>query len=147
LPLPIVAARVQSLVKSCWISGGNVTLGYVFSESSSLASSHSTPVALIVLSLTLRRFCIDHSIIHLSTALHSFFGPCPLLRFRNHFYTVSRIPWTSTQPAAWPVPTHRTTQTQNKRTHRHPCLEWDSNTRSQRSIERRLFAPQTAQPL
>jgi hypothetical protein len=32
------------------------------------------------------------------------------------------------QPIARPLPTHRTTQTQNKRTqYRHPCLEWDSN--------------------
>jgi hypothetical protein len=34
---------------------------------------------------------------------------------------------------------HRTTQTQNKHTHRHPCIEWDSNPRSQRSSESRLF--------
>jgi hypothetical protein len=31
------------------------------------------------------------------------------------------------------------TQTQN--IHRHPCLEWDLNTRSQRSSERRQFMP------
>jgi hypothetical protein len=31
------------------------------------------------------------------------------------------------------------TQTQNK--HRHPCLVWDSNPRSQRSSERRQFMP------
>jgi hypothetical protein len=42
---------------------------------------------------------------------------------------------------------HRTTQTQNKRTHRHPCLEWDSNPQSQRSSELRRFKPQTARPL
>jgi hypothetical protein len=30
---------------------------------------------------------------------------------------------------------------QNKRSHRHPCLEWDSNWRSQRSSERRQFMP------
>jgi hypothetical protein len=30
--------------------------------------------------------------------------------------------------------------------HRHPCLEWDSNTRSQSSRERRQFMPQTARP-
>jgi hypothetical protein len=43
------------------------------------------------------------------------------------------------QPVARPLPTHRTTQTQNKRTHRHPCLEWDSNPRSQCSRRRRRF--------
>jgi hypothetical protein len=69
----------------------------------------------------------------------------PLLglgRFFSYFipYTVGIIPWTRDQPVARPLPTHRTTQTQNKRTqYRHPCLEWDSNPRSQRSSERRQF--------
>jgi hypothetical protein len=31
--------------------------------------------------------------------------------------------------------------------HTHPCLEWDSNPRSQRSSERRQFMPWTARPL
>jgi hypothetical protein len=31
-------------------------------------------------------------------------------------YTVGMTPWTSDQPVARPLPTHRTTQTQNKRT-------------------------------
>jgi hypothetical protein len=31
-------------------------------------------------------------------------------------YTVGRTPWTGDQPIARPLPTHRTTQTQNKRT-------------------------------
>jgi hypothetical protein len=31
-------------------------------------------------------------------------------------YTVGRTPWTRDQPAASPLPTHRTAQTQNKRT-------------------------------
>jgi hypothetical protein len=31
--------------------------------------------------------------------------------------------------------------------HRHPCLEWDSKPRSQRSSKRRQFMPQTARPL
>jgi hypothetical protein len=30
-------------------------------------------------------------------------------------YTVGRTPWTGDQPVARPLPTHRTTQTQNKR--------------------------------
>jgi hypothetical protein len=33
-----------------------------------------------------------------------------------NLYTVGRSPWTSDQPVARPLPTHRTTQTQNKRT-------------------------------
>jgi hypothetical protein len=37
-------------------------------------------------------------------------------------YTVGRIPWTGDQPVARPLPIHRTTQTQNKCTQRHPWL-------------------------
>jgi hypothetical protein len=55
-------------------------------------------------------------------ALLPFAGPWPLLQFRNLFYTDGRTPWTSNQPVARPLPTHRTTQTQNKCTQRHPCL-------------------------
>jgi hypothetical protein len=65
-------------------------------------------------------------------ALQPFVGPWPLFSFLI-LYTGGRIPWTGGQPVAKPLPTHRTTQTQNKRTqYRHPCLEWDSNPRSQR---------------
>jgi hypothetical protein len=35
------------------------------------------------------------------------------------------------------------TQTQNKHTHKHPCLEWHSNPRSQLPSERREFMPYT----
>jgi hypothetical protein len=71
----------------------------------------------------------------------------PLLGLGRFFsflilYRVGRTPWTGDQPVARPLPTHRTTQTQNKRTqYRHPCLEWDSNPRSQRSSEWRQFMP------
>jgi hypothetical protein len=44
-------------------------------------------------------------------------GTWPLIQFRNHLYTVGRTPWTSDQPVARPLPTHRTTQTYNKRIH------------------------------
>jgi hypothetical protein len=57
-------------------------------------------------------------------ALQPFVGPRPLLQFYNLFYTEGRTSWTSDQPVARPLLTQRTTQTQNKRTHRHPCLEW-----------------------
>jgi hypothetical protein len=43
-------------------------------------------------------------------------GPWPLLQFLNLFYTDDRTPWTSDQPVARQLPTHRTTQTQDKRT-------------------------------
>jgi hypothetical protein len=40
----------------------------------------------------------------------------PLLQFRNIFYTDGRTPRTGDQPVTRPLPTHRTTQRQNKRT-------------------------------
>jgi hypothetical protein len=42
-------------------------------------------------------------------------GPWPLFQFLN-LHTVGRAPWTGDQPVARPLPTHWTTQTQNKRT-------------------------------
>jgi hypothetical protein len=89
----------------------------------------------------------DHSFIHSWMALQPFFGPWPLLQFRNLFYTDGRTPWTSDQTVTRPLPTHRTTQTQNKHTHKYPCLECESNPRSQRPSERRQFMPQTARPV
>jgi hypothetical protein len=53
--------------------------------------------------------------IDLSMALQPFVGPWPLFQLLD-FYTVGRSPWTSDQPVARPLPAHRTTQTQNKRT-------------------------------
>jgi hypothetical protein len=75
----------------------------------------------------------------------------PLLNLDRFFsllilHTVGRTPWTGDQPVARPLATLRTTQTQDKRTQT-PCLEWDSNPRSQRSSEWRQFMPQTARPL
>jgi hypothetical protein len=51
----------------------------------------------------------------------SFCGSTAPLHFRRFFsflilYAVSRTPWTGDQPVARPLPTHRTTQTQNKLT-------------------------------
>jgi hypothetical protein len=57
-------------------------------------------------------------------------------------YTVGRTPWTVDRAVARPLPTHKTTQTQNKCTqYRQPCLVWDSNPRFQCSSERRQFMP------
>jgi hypothetical protein len=42
-----------------------------------------------------------------------------LLQFSNHFYTDGRTSWTGDQSVARPLPTHRTTQTQNKHTDTH----------------------------
>jgi hypothetical protein len=75
------------------------------------------------------------------------FGPWPLFSFLI-LYTVGRTPWTGDQPVVRLLPTHRTTQTQNKGTqnkaHRYSCREWDSNLRSQCWSWRRRFMPWTA---
>jgi hypothetical protein len=65
------------------------------------------------------------SFIHSSMALQPLVRSWPLLQFRNLFYTDDRPPWKGDQPVARRLPTRRTTQTQNKRTYRRPCLEWD----------------------
>jgi hypothetical protein len=62
-----------------------------------------------------------HSFIHTSMALQPFVGSWPLslslslLQFHNLFSTDGRTPWTSDQPVARGLPTHRTKPTQNKR--------------------------------
>jgi hypothetical protein len=45
--------------------------------------------------------------------LYSTCGSWPLFQFLN-LYKVGRTPWTGDQPVARPLPTHKTTQTQNK---------------------------------
>jgi hypothetical protein len=48
-------------------------------------------------------------------ALQPSLGPWPLFSFLV-LYTVGRTPWMGDQPVPRPLPIHRTTQTQNKRT-------------------------------
>jgi hypothetical protein len=48
-------------------------------------------------------------------ALQSFVGPWSLFQFLN-LYKIDRTPWTGDQSVARPLPTHTTTQIQNKRT-------------------------------
>jgi hypothetical protein len=62
--------------------------------------------------------CSDRTVIHFhpSMAVPHFVGPWLLLQFRNLFYTNGRTALTSDQPVARALPTHRTTQTQNKLT-------------------------------
>jgi hypothetical protein len=78
--------------------------------------------------------------------LYNSCGPRSLFQFLN-LYTVCRIPWKGDLPVARPLPTHGTTQIQNKHSHRHSCLEWNANPRSQRSSDRRQFMLLTARPL
>jgi hypothetical protein len=49
--------------------------------------------------------------IYLSMVLQSFVGPWPLFSFLI-LYTIRRTSCTGDQPVAWPLPTHRTKQTQ-----------------------------------
>jgi hypothetical protein len=65
-----------------------------------------------------------HSFSHSSMALQPFVGPWPLLQFRNLVYTGGRTPWTSDQHVARPLPTQRTTQTQNKRSQ--TSMPWEA---------------------
>jgi hypothetical protein len=80
-------------------------------------------------------------------ALQPLLGPGRFFSSVIIFYTDGRTPWTSEKPVARPLSTHSTTETQNKRIYRHPCLAWYSNPRSQLSSERRQFMRPTARPL
>jgi hypothetical protein len=54
-------------------------------------------------------------------ALELFVEPWPLFQFLDP-KTVGRTPWTGDQPVVRPLPTHRTTLTQNKRTQKSRIL-------------------------
>jgi hypothetical protein len=56
-------------------------------------------------------------------------------------HTVGRTPWTGDQSVAMPLPAHTEQQKHRINSHRHPCLKWDSNPRSQCSSVRRQFMP------
>jgi hypothetical protein len=56
-----------------------------------------------------------------------------------YLYTVGSTPWREDQPVAKPLPTHRTTQTQNKWTHSY--FECYSNPRPQCSSGWRRYMP------
>jgi hypothetical protein len=57
-------------------------------------------------------------------------GPWLLFQFVN-LYTVGRTPWTGDQPVARSLPAHTGQHKHKINAHRHPCLKWDSNPRSQ----------------
>jgi hypothetical protein len=56
-------------------------------------------------------------------------------------YTVGVSPWMGISPSQ-----SRYLHTEQHKAHRQPCLEWDSNPRSQRSSERRQFMRNTERP-
>jgi hypothetical protein len=70
-----------------------------------------------------RTYTVNH---RLQYVIHSFIrqwlyilllGPSLFFSFVIFFYTDDWTSWTSDQPIARPLPTHKTTQTQNRRTH------------------------------
>jgi hypothetical protein len=71
----------------------------------------------------------------------SFVGPWPLFHFLN-----PRLLGRGISPSQGRY-LHTEQHRHRENAYRHPCLEWDSNPRSQRSSERRQFMPQTARPL
>jgi hypothetical protein len=75
-------------------------------------------------------------------ALQLFVGPWPLFSFLI-YYTAENSPRTG-RPDRRKASTyaHRTSERINA--YKHPCLEWDSNQRSQCLNGRREFMPQTA---
>jgi hypothetical protein len=89
---------------------------------SQLSGNYLTDISLIIVIRLPKVYWI---ISHLSMALWPLAGPWPLLQFCNFFLHRRRTAWSSDHPVARPLPTHRTKQTHNKRTHRHPCLELD----------------------
>jgi hypothetical protein len=79
-----------------------------------------------------------HSFIH-QWLYSSLLGPGLFFSSVIFFYTDGMTPWTSDRPVARPLPTQH--KHRRKRTRKHPCLQWDSNLRSQRSSERKQFMP------
>jgi hypothetical protein len=99
--------------------------------------------------ITLRYVCLSICLsiylpTYLSMVLQPFVGPWPLFQFLNS-YTVGRAPWMGDEPVARPLHAHSTAQRIN--THRHPCLKWYSNPRSQCLSERRQFMLLTVRSL
>jgi hypothetical protein len=66
-------------------------------------------------------------------ALQLFVGPWSLLQLRNLFTQTVGLLGRVINPPQIRYP-HRTEQTQEKRTNIHSCLEWYSNSRSQRHV-------------
>jgi hypothetical protein len=63
-----------------------------------------------------------------------------------NYYTVGGTPSTGDKPVARPLPAHRTAK-HRINAHRHPCLKWYTNPRTQCLSRRRQFRPWTAQSL
>jgi hypothetical protein len=64
--------------------------------------------------------CRNESI---NQSIYSFINGSQALRFVLLTFSVGTTPWMGDQPDARPLPTHRTVQTQNKRTYRYQRLQ------------------------
>jgi hypothetical protein len=114
------------------------TIRFAFcSVGNNCSSIIMSPIHVVTYSIDVN-LCLCIHFIH-QWHYNPYVGPWPLLQFRNLLYADGKAPWTGDQPVARPLPKHRTIETQNKRTNRHLCLEWDSNPRSQVSCEWRQY--------
>jgi hypothetical protein len=155
-----VLSEILSIYQSIYIS---ISLSVCMSVYLSIyLSIHLSIYLSVYLSVCLSIFLSIYPSIYLSICISICLSVClsiylwlyscllDLGRFFTFFipYTAGWTPWTGDQPIARPLPTHRTTQTHNKRTQTSmPRVRWDSNPRSQCSSGRRRFMPQTALPL
>jgi hypothetical protein len=80
-----------------------------------------------------------NSFIHSPMALQSFVGPWPLLRYVIFFIQTVGLLGRVISSSHMPLLKHGTTKTQNKHIKKYPCLEWDSNPRSQCSSGKTQF--------
>jgi hypothetical protein len=82
-------------------------------------------------------------------ALPVHWGPRPLIQFRNHFSQTAGLLGRVISPSQGRyLNTGQHQHRINAYTHtEYPCLEWNSNPRSQRQSRRRLFMPLSTQPL
>jgi hypothetical protein len=94
-----------------WLSRDCTAL-YLKRENSSVVTSSAVGWFVIDICFPYCYFQFLVDLIHSFTnGSKDFFGPWPLLQFRNLFYTEDGTPWTSDQPVSRPLPIHKTTQT------------------------------------
>jgi hypothetical protein len=129
----------NSIIIMMW----NITVPYTFNFSLEM---HNKPWPLInILCLHEVKFLKQHISFSYPSIYRSIHGSTVLLLNLGRFfsslilYTVGRTLCSGDQPVARPLLTQRTTQRINA--HRYPCLEWNSNLRSQRSNERIQIMP------
>jgi hypothetical protein len=83
---------------------------------------------------------VIHSLIHLSMALQPFVGPWPFVQCHDNFTQTVGLLGRVISPSQSRY-LHTEQHKHRLNAHKHPCLEWDSNLRSKRPNEWRLFRP------